>query len=141
MAQRSAFEFAPRANPGDYPPSRYGLSNASTASFTRRAILNVSAFWGHCTTNSRKAASGGFIEHAPVFVRGISNPSEDVLRFFEAFSRHHEHVDRVSDIAQGSADLHALFASVPRRRFDDEQINVAVTRHRAACRRTEEDDP
>src|SRR5256885_12335661 len=42
---------------------------------------------------------------------------------------------------RSSADLHALVAGVPRRRFNGQQINVAVTRHRAACRRTKEDNP
>src|SRR5262249_3746572 len=105
------------------------------------ASKSLSAFWSHCATNSRKATSGGFIEDASVLVRGVGNPSEDVLRFFEAFRRHYEHVDRISDIPQGPANLHTLFVSVTRSRFDDEQIDVAVTRHSAACRRTEQDNP
>jgi hypothetical protein len=95
----------------------------------------------HCRTNSRRATSGGFKEDASVLLGRVSDPSDDVLGFFEALAGHHDDIDRVLDVAQRPPDPDASVARIGWFRFHHQQVDVAVLGHLARGGGSKQDDP
>lgn len=85
--------------------------------------------------NWRSAAPGGFIEDLPVLPGRVGDPSNEVLRFFEARARHHDDVDWIAHIAQrpaesGRCDHGYWRAPAPPRGSRPKQDDPLRTRHR-----------
>src|ERR1039457_4546903 len=98
------------------------------ASFSA-ASRSASAFSTHSRNKDSRSGSSGFIDNAPILVGWVRDGADQALRSFEALRSHHDDVHWISYVPHGAPNRHSPLVSARRRRFYDQQINVAVLGH------------